>query len=106
VELERAICREQWRRGWLRLLPQLEPCLIEAARLQSEAWQRGIVFPGGGLPFEATPWNRPTTEADVRRVCEFQRALLSGEGNQEAVAKAKSSAVFPSSLRLSWWRGF
>jgi hypothetical protein len=91
---------------WLTLLPKLEKNLIELARLQSLAWREGLRIPGVmpsavGIPFDLKPNGSATEPEDIRKVIAFQAALFGGDTS--AMAK---SGVHPSSLHVSWWRGF
>jgi hypothetical protein len=52
----------------------------------------------------------PDLIAEIKRVMKFQRALFSGESSdpetRKLLATALGRGVFPSPLRVAWWRGF
>lgn len=104
--LARKIAEHQWRKDWLTLLPDLEKVLIRLAELQSRAWReeltiRGVMPSAIGIPFDLRPDNRETTPEDIRKVMRFQAALFGDD-----VPVMAQGGVYPSSLRIGWWRGF
>jgi hypothetical protein len=100
--LDRDILMFEWKRDWLKLLPRLEEVLVELARLNSLQWREDLMLPGvmatvPGIPLDLTASGRETTAADIQKVIAYQMRIFEGE---------RPAGVTPSSLRVSWWRGF
>jgi hypothetical protein len=100
--LDHDITLWRWRQDWLKLLPQLEDVLIELARLQSIQWKEELDLGGvqrgvAGIPLDPKADGRATTAADILKIIAFQTRLFEGQ---------PPAGVVPSSLRLTWWRGF
>jgi hypothetical protein len=96
----------QWREDWLKLLRKLEEVFLELVRLQALASKEELRIPGvmpsvPGIPLGLRPDRRETTPEDIRRVIGFQAALFG-----DNVLAMAASGVYPSSLRIGWWRGF
>jgi hypothetical protein len=101
-QLDHEISLWQWKRDWLALLPKLEDVLVEIARLQSLQMKEELTLPGiqrgvAAIPLDLRPDGRETNADDIAKVIAFQTRLFEGQ---------PPAGVVPSSLRVSWWRGF